>query len=132
MKNTIVLLLFLLSGFISSAQSMSNVVQYNSGTIITYRSDGSEISRMAFDVQQARLAGFTKKFLVVVSGSSVSSYDENFNRLGFFNIVVGQYVKYVNSGAIGVKSEGAFYGDDSGGAVIWYDKAGLPLGVTFD
>lgn len=126
-------LFFVLCGFVCNAQSISNVIQNNSGTIITYRADGSEISRMEFDKEQSKLAGFNEKFLVVVEGFSVLSFDKNFKRIGSFSMGVGQYVKYVKYDAIGLKYEyeGEYLeGDDN--LVVWWTKDGLQIGVSID
>jgi hypothetical protein len=133
MKISIASLLFFISRFICNAQSISNVIQNNTGTIITYRSDGSEISRMEFDKVQSKLAGFNDNFLVVEQGFSVLSFDQNFKRIGFFNMGVGQYVKYVKYDAIGLKyeTEGEYLeGDDN--VVVWWTKDGLQIGVSID
>jgi hypothetical protein len=133
MKNTMICLFFVLCGFVCNAQSISNVIQNNSGTIITYRADGSEISRMEFDKEQSKLAGFNEKFLVVVEGFSVLSFDKNFKRIGSFSMGVGQYVKYVKYDAIGLKYEyeGEYLeGDDN--LVVWWTKDGLQIGVSID
>jgi hypothetical protein len=115
MKKSFLFLSFLFTMFFASAQDIADVEE-RGGTIITRRSDGSEISRMGLMSGEV-LSGFSSYFVVVTmpGGRTVKTLNQNFGEISRMELKEGQFVKSVSGNNINVK-----YSD--GHTVVTYDK----------
>jgi hypothetical protein len=103
-----------LTTILSYGQDISDVEQRSSGTIITLKSNGSEISRMSLSSGES-LSGFSNYIVVVTrSSGTVICYDQNFREISRMSLSSGEFVKNVSGNNIIVKRPS--------GTVITYDK----------